>query len=52
MVWPRETVFPNIVNDTSTWGTIWSMCFVSKDFCRHSKQPNPLLAIVVNRYGN
>lgn len=36
-------------DDTSTWGTIWSMCFISEDLRRRSKEHNPLLAIVLNR---
>lgn len=37
---------------TSVSGTIWSMCFISKEFCQPSKEHNPVLAILLNRYGN
>ncbi|XVE75786.1 hypothetical protein DITRI_Ditri12bG0120600 [Diplodiscus trichospermus] len=33
-------------------GTIWSMCFVSKDSVQTNKEHNPVLAIVLNRKGN
>jgi len=31
-------------------GTIWSMCFISKNSNQSSKEQNPVLAVVVNRY--
>ncbi|XVF75997.1 hypothetical protein PTKIN_Ptkin13bG0232200 [Pterospermum kingtungense] len=37
---------------TSIHGTIWSMCFVSKDSAQTNKEHNPVLAIVLNRKGN
>ncbi|KAK8554110.1 hypothetical protein V6N12_031085 [Hibiscus sabdariffa] len=37
---------------TSICGTIWSMCFVSKDSAQTNKEHNPVLAIVLNRKGN
>ncbi|KAL4341600.1 hypothetical protein GQ457_08G016940 [Hibiscus cannabinus] len=37
---------------TSICGTIWSMCFVSKDSVQTNKEHNPVLAIVLNRKGN
>ncbi|XVE96196.1 hypothetical protein REPUB_Repub02eG0200900 [Reevesia pubescens] len=37
---------------TSIRGTVWSMCFVSKDSVRPNKEQNPILAIVLNRKGN
>ncbi|KAB2013217.1 hypothetical protein ES319_D09G142600v1 [Gossypium barbadense] len=36
----------------SVRGTIWSMCFVSKDPIQTNKEHNPVLAIVLNRKGN
>lgn len=33
-------------------GTIWSMCFISQDSSQPSKEHNPVLAILLNRYGN
>ncbi|KAG9144936.1 hypothetical protein Leryth_023570 [Lithospermum erythrorhizon] len=30
-------------------GTIWSMCFISKEFHQSSKENNPVLAILLNR---
>lgn len=35
---------------TSICGTIWSMCFISRDFRYPSKEHNPVLAIILNRY--
>lgn len=35
---------------TSICGTIWSMCFISRDFRYASKEYNPVLAIILNRY--
>ncbi|XP_021281707.1 splicing factor 3B subunit 3 isoform X2 [Herrania umbratica] len=37
---------------TSIRGTIWSMCFISKDSFQPNKEQNPVLAIVLNRKGN
>lgn len=37
---------------TSISGTIWSMCFVSLDSQQPSKEHNPVLAVVLNRYGD
>uniref|UniRef100_A0A5B7BX94 Putative pre-mRNA-splicing factor prp12 isoform X4 n=1 Tax=Davidia involucrata TaxID=16924 RepID=A0A5B7BX94_DAVIN len=37
---------------TSICGTIWSMCFISKDFRQPSKEHNPVLAIILNRRGS
>lgn len=33
-------------------GTIWSMCFISKDTSQLSKEHNPVLAILLNRKGS
>ncbi|KAM7505591.1 hypothetical protein LguiB_004495 [Lonicera macranthoides] len=33
-------------------GTIWSMCFISKDFRQPSMEYNPVLAILLNRRGS
>ncbi|XP_028784862.1 splicing factor 3B subunit 3 isoform X1 [Neltuma alba] len=32
-------------------GTIWSMCFISQDCRKLNKDPNPVLAILLNRRG-
>lgn len=43
----------NEVNDKgflSVCGTIWSMCFISKDLSQQSEEDNPLFAVVLNRY--
>ncbi|XP_058204802.1 uncharacterized protein LOC131318827 isoform X1 [Rhododendron vialii] len=37
---------------TSICGTIWSMCFISRDFRYASKEHNPVLAIILNRRGS
>ncbi|XP_059668567.1 uncharacterized protein LOC132313688 isoform X2 [Cornus florida] len=37
---------------TSISGTIWSMCFISKEFCQPSEEHNPILAILLNRRGS
>ncbi|KAA8518334.1 hypothetical protein F0562_015783 [Nyssa sinensis] len=37
---------------TSICGTIWSMCFISKEFPEPSKEHNPVLAIIMNRRGS
>lgn len=37
---------------TSIHGTIWSMCFISKDLRQPSKEQNPVLAILLNRRGS
>ncbi|KAL6986955.1 hypothetical protein U1Q18_012714 [Sarracenia purpurea var. burkii] len=37
---------------TSIYGTIWSMCFISRDFCHPSKEQNPVLAVLLNRRGS
>nr|GLL36508.1 pre-mRNA-splicing factor prp12 isoform X1 [Ipomoea trifida] len=34
---------------TEICGTIWSMCFISKDLRQPSKEHNPVLAILLNR---
>ncbi|XP_027069184.1 splicing factor 3B subunit 3 isoform X1 [Coffea eugenioides] len=33
----------------SVCGTIWSMCFISKDLRQQSKERSPLLAVILNR---
>ncbi|CAI9782727.1 unnamed protein product [Fraxinus pennsylvanica] len=33
-------------------GTIWSMCFISKDYHQLSEEQNPVLAILLNRRGS
>ncbi|KAL5741948.1 hypothetical protein ACOSP7_028680 [Xanthoceras sorbifolium] len=40
------------VQRTSITGTIWSMCFISKDPSQPSKEYNPVLAIILNRRGS
>ncbi|XP_024976718.1 pre-mRNA-splicing factor prp12 isoform X1 [Cynara cardunculus var. scolymus] len=49
----------DIENNTSTstgvsgiHGTIWSMCFISKDMSQPHKEHNPVLAILLNRKGS
>ncbi|PON82419.1 Cleavage/polyadenylation specificity factor, A subunit, C-terminal [Trema orientale] len=37
------------IQKNSISGTIWGMCFISKDPCRPSKGQNPVLAILLNR---
>lgn len=37
---------------TSISGTIWSMCFISRDFRHPSKEHYPVLAILLNRRGS
>lgn len=37
---------------SSIGGTIWSMCFISNDLRQSYKEHNPVLAILLNRYGN
>lgn len=39
------------IQNNSISGTIWSMCFISQDPIHQSKGQNPLLAILLNRYG-
>ncbi|RVX09622.1 hypothetical protein CK203_012209 [Vitis vinifera] len=39
------------VHRTSISGTIWSMCFISKDLNQPSGGYNPVLAIILNRRG-
>lgn len=36
----------------SICGTIWSICFISRDFTDPTKDQNPLLAILLNRRGS
>ncbi|XP_076946494.1 DNA damage-binding protein 1b-like [Bidens hawaiensis] len=33
-------------------GTIWSMCFISKDMSQFSEEHDPLLAVLINRKGS
>ena len=40
------------IEKNSIQGTIWSTCFISQDSCQPSKGHNPVLAILLNRYGN
>ncbi|KAH9611703.1 hypothetical protein KSS87_013001 [Heliosperma pusillum] len=42
-------IVPPVLN---TGGTIWSMCFISKSSDQLNKEPNPLLAMIVNRRGS
>lgn len=37
---------------SSIHGTIWSMCYISKDTSQTSKEHNPVLAILLNRKGS
>ncbi|KAF7804184.1 splicing factor 3B subunit 3 isoform X1 [Senna tora] len=39
------------IQRSSIYGTIWSMCFISKDSRQQSKEHNPILAILLNRRG-
>ncbi|KAJ4823878.1 hypothetical protein Tsubulata_010459 [Turnera subulata] len=39
------------VQRASVSGTIWSMCFISRDSSHPSKEHNPVLAIIINRKG-
>ena len=38
------------IQKNSISGTIWGMCFISKDPCQPSKGHNPILTILLNRY--
>lgn len=38
------------IQKNSISGTIWSMCFISQDPSQPSKEHNPVLAILLNRY--
>ncbi|KAK1578692.1 hypothetical protein Q3G72_032416 [Acer saccharum] len=40
------------IQRTSITGTIWSMCFISKDPSQPSKEHNPVLAIILNSRGS
>lgn len=40
------------IHRPSISGTIWSMCFISRDSSHPSKEHNPVLAIILNRYDN
>lgn len=40
------------VHRTGMSGTIWSMCFISKDLSQPGGECNPVLAIILNRYAN
>ena len=33
-------------------GTIWSICFISQDSRQPSKEHNPVLAVIINRYND
>lgn len=48
IVWPPENASIGR-GDTGVFGTIWSMCFISKDLHQQNMERNPLLAMVVNR---
>ncbi|GFP84151.1 DNA damage-binding protein 1 [Phtheirospermum japonicum] len=37
---------------TNISGTIWSMCFISQDHHQPNKECNPVLAILLNRWGS
>lgn len=39
------------VQKTRICGTIWSMCFISKDYSQSSAEHGPVLAIILNRKG-
>ncbi|GAB4851486.1 hypothetical protein Ancab_030888 [Ancistrocladus abbreviatus] len=56
ITYPSETE-ENAINggglqSTSVYGTIWSMCFVSKNSSQSSKEHNPVLAVLLNRRGS
>lgn len=40
------------IQKTSIRGTIWSMCFILLDSRQPSKEHNPVLAVILNRYGD
>lgn len=56
--WLQEIFCPSDnENNTSTstgisgiHGTIWSMCFISKDMSQPNKDDYPVLAVLLNRY--
>ncbi|XP_050226979.1 uncharacterized protein LOC126676749 isoform X2 [Mercurialis annua] len=44
-----HTSFTRSNQTPSICGTIWSMCFISRESSQSSKEHNPVLAIIVNR---
>ncbi|KAG5243842.1 splicing factor [Salix suchowensis] len=51
---PENEENANVARSTQrpfTSGTIWSMCFISRDSSHPSKEHNPVLAIILNRRG-
>ncbi|XP_057982841.1 uncharacterized protein LOC131167852 isoform X2 [Malania oleifera] len=46
-----DTTSTRGVQRTSICGTIWGMCFVSKDLSQPSKKHNPVLAVLLTRRG-
>lgn len=40
------------IQKTSIHGAIWSMCFISQDSRQLSKEHNPVLAVIINRYAD
>ncbi|GMH18745.1 hypothetical protein Nepgr_020586 [Nepenthes gracilis] len=46
------TVSGGQIQRTSTSGTVWSMCFISRNSSQSSKEQNPVLAILLNRRGS
>ncbi|OAY43074.1 splicing factor 3B subunit 3 isoform X1 [Manihot esculenta] len=46
-----HTSSTRIIQRPSISGTIWSMCFISRDSSQSSKEHNPVLAIILNRRG-
>lgn len=47
-----DVITARSVHKNSISGTIWSMCFISKDPNQPSKGHDPVLAILLNRYDN
>ncbi|WCJ34079.1 Cleavage and polyadenylation specificity factor (CPSF) A subunit protein [Euphorbia peplus] len=47
----NEGSFPRSFPRPSISGTIWSMCFISRESSQPSKEHNPVLAIILNRKG-
>ncbi|KGN59264.1 splicing factor 3B subunit 3-like isoform X1 [Cucumis sativus] len=46
-----DSVAPRSMQKASICGTIWSMCFISKDRGHLTQDNNPILAVLLNRRG-
>ncbi|XP_048226057.1 spliceosome-associated protein 130 A isoform X2 [Ricinus communis] len=44
-----HTSFTRSIQRPNISGTIWSICFISRDLSQSSKEHNPVLAIILNR---